>query len=392
MEVDTISRAIEELRGEVTRQRDEISFLRSLILDRFPVSHTPSRPKPSLPDPEKFSGSSQKFDTWLPSIRAKLQVDGAAIGDSTAQFYYVYLNLESHVQAMVLPQLSSLDQNVPLDHTTILDQLTRVYNNPNKVQEAEDRLFNLKQGTDSLHAYIAKFERTLYEAKGQNWPDSNKISTFRNGLNTTLRNRLSQQLSLPRSYPDFVQVMQQLAARTANGFPAPSHSNEPRAPHILQNPSHSRNHDPMDVSNLNVIGAFDPLDTQADPTPIPPRPRAPEFSPAERTLLRKQNKCVRCGSAFHWVRSCPLDPHQGARDRKEPVPAVTITPADFEYDDDEGEDLGEIINGRYFEDRLEEADNSRDAFHLAAMHLAHQGFLLKNDKENGDIDSEEEDY
>ncbi|KAF7938374.1 hypothetical protein EAE99_002046 [Botrytis elliptica] len=192
MKIDTISHAIEELRGEVTQQRNEISFLRSLILDRFSISHTPSRPKPSLPNPEKFSDSSQKFDTWLPSIRTKLQVNGAAIGNSTAQFYYIYLNLESHVQAMVLPQLSSFDQNVPLDHTTILDQLTRVYNNLNKVQEAEDRLFNLKQGIDSLHTYIAKFERTLYEAKGQNWSDSNKISIFRNGLNTTLRNHLSQ--------------------------------------------------------------------------------------------------------------------------------------------------------------------------------------------------------
>jgi len=39
-------------------------------------------------------------------IKAKLRVDGAAIGDSIAQFYYVYFALESKVQAMVLPQLS----------------------------------------------------------------------------------------------------------------------------------------------------------------------------------------------------------------------------------------------------------------------------------------------
>jgi len=41
----------------------------------------------------------------LPEIKAKLQVDGEAIRDSIAQFYYVYGNLESSVQAMVLPQL-----------------------------------------------------------------------------------------------------------------------------------------------------------------------------------------------------------------------------------------------------------------------------------------------
>jgi hypothetical protein len=70
------------------------------------VPLTIPRPRARLPDPDKFAGSTYKFDTWLPSVRAKLRVDGEAIGDAIAQFYYVYLNLEASVQAMVLPQLS----------------------------------------------------------------------------------------------------------------------------------------------------------------------------------------------------------------------------------------------------------------------------------------------
>ena len=53
------------------------------------------------------------------------------------------------------------------DYNTILDQLTRIYDNLNKVQEAEDKLYNLKQGIDSLHTYMAKFECVLYEACSQ---------------------------------------------------------------------------------------------------------------------------------------------------------------------------------------------------------------------------------
>jgi hypothetical protein len=67
-----------------------------------------------------------------------------------------------------------------------------VYNNPNKVQEVEDKLLSLKQGTDSIRAYIDKFERVLYKASGQDWPDINKISVFWNGLSSTVRNRLGQ--------------------------------------------------------------------------------------------------------------------------------------------------------------------------------------------------------
>jgi hypothetical protein len=58
----------------------------------------------------------------LPEIKAKLRVDGEAIGDNTARFYYVY------------------EENHGWDYNTILDQLARVYDNPNRVQEAEDAL------------------------------------------------------------------------------------------------------------------------------------------------------------------------------------------------------------------------------------------------------------
>ena len=62
--------------------------------------------KPRLPDPKEFDGKTYRFDTWLPLIRAKLRVDGHAIGDSIAQFYYIYLNLEPSIQSTVLPQLA----------------------------------------------------------------------------------------------------------------------------------------------------------------------------------------------------------------------------------------------------------------------------------------------
>ena len=82
----------------------------------------------------------------------------------------------------VLPQLTRAGKIQEWDYMTILNQLTGVYDNPNKVQEAEDKLLTIKQGTDTVPVYIAKFERVLYEARGQNWPDVNNISTFRNRL------------------------------------------------------------------------------------------------------------------------------------------------------------------------------------------------------------------
>ena len=65
----------------------------------------------------------------------------------------------------MLPQLKTAKETQIWDYHTILDQLTRVYDSPNKVQEAEDKLFELKQGnTEAIPAYTSRFERMLYEA------------------------------------------------------------------------------------------------------------------------------------------------------------------------------------------------------------------------------------
>ena len=216
--MDQLTQLRTEFEAAIQALRNENQFIKNQ-LDQFTQSTKSTRPKPSLPEPEKFSGQSLKFDTWLPAIKAKLRIDGAAIGDASAQFYYVYLNLDSSVQAMVLPQLNYAEENADWNYQVILDQLTRVYDNPNKIQEAEDRLLSLKQGDDNLTTYVAKFERILYEARSQTWPDAVKISAFRRGLGTTIKNRLIQQLNLPTDYPSFLRVVQQLAGHSNQSQP-----------------------------------------------------------------------------------------------------------------------------------------------------------------------------
>ncbi len=278
-----------QVQREFDQLRAEIATLRTAL-----ARATKSNPRQKLPDPEKFASSSYKFDTWLPSIRAKLRVDGTAIGDATAQFYYVYLNLDSSVQAMVLPQLSHAESAQQWDYNSILDQLARVYDNPNKQQEAEDKLYTLRQGNDSLPVYIAKFERTLYEAGGQSWNDVNKISSFRNGLNSALRSRLAQQLVLPRIYAEFLRTCQQLSSKTA----ASPYEHAPKIAHSS---------DPMDVSEL-TIGAI--TSSFSSPPSV-----APSTSKEARQLYRQTGRCVRCGSQEHYIKNCNLAPANAASNK-----------------------------------------------------------------------------
>jgi hypothetical protein len=223
---------------------------------------------------------------------------------------------------MVLPQLGQAEASNVWDYTTILDQLTRVYDNPNKVQEAEDKLLSLKQGTDSIPAYVAKFERVLYEASGQNWPDVNKISTFRNGLNSTIRSRLSQQLSLPRKYPDFVKVVQQLAGRSSSS--------------LVQSQSTSNNQhrelEPMDINALAINSIDIPSSQSSQSTST--RLRARSISPARREQYRLEGRCVRCGSHDHWVGGCPLLPYKKQTAKRIPASDQGLDESDLDMDEE----------------------------------------------------------
>jgi len=158
----------QQLQELATRLESQSTIIMQLQAQLLALSTAPTsaRPRPALPDPAKFDGKAYHFDTWLPAIKAKIRVDGAALGDSIAQFYYVYDRLDSTVQSIVLPQLARAEEDEVWSYQSILDQLSRAYDNPNRTQEAEERLHRIEQGTDPLPTYILRFERQLYEAKG----------------------------------------------------------------------------------------------------------------------------------------------------------------------------------------------------------------------------------
>jgi hypothetical protein len=75
-----VQREFDGLRAEITTLRAALASTQAQLT----ASTAKSSQESKLPDPEKFAGSTYRFDTWLPLIKAKLSVDGSAIGDSTA--------------------------------------------------------------------------------------------------------------------------------------------------------------------------------------------------------------------------------------------------------------------------------------------------------------------
>lgn len=302
-----------EYQSALTTLQNELQTLRNELSELRASQHLP-RPRQQLPEPAKFDGKPHHLRTWLPTIKAKIRVDGDAMGDPVARFYYVYGNLETTVQAMVLPQLAEAETQGVWDYNTILDQLARVFENPNQQQEAEDALHNIRQADkESLPSYIAKFERLVYEAGAQAWPDSIKISTLRNGLNLSTRRALSTQLSIPASYNAFLQMIQRLSRRQVTF----QHDHATPVNHYTDKMDVSAVTAKAGVMEVGTLGAFDFIDR----APAEPQ-QAPSASTGQRDQWRRVGLCVRCGSAAHWVANCPQRPTVSKSKSKAEVKAL----------------------------------------------------------------------
>jgi hypothetical protein len=81
----------------------------------------------------------------------------------------------------------------------------------------------------------------------------------------------------------------------------------------------------MDMSTINTISTItkSPRSSSSSPrySPFHTNNRARSISPAERQQLRKQGKCVRCGSSEHWVKDCDIEPY---RKKIPPGPKIIV--------------------------------------------------------------------
>jgi hypothetical protein len=68
-----------------------------------------------------------------------------------------------------------------------------------------------QQPDEAFSAYLARFERTLYEAGAHGWPDLAKVSALRAGLGDSIKKKLEVQLTIPDDYTTFVKALHQLS-------------------------------------------------------------------------------------------------------------------------------------------------------------------------------------
>lgn len=245
-----------------TIETDRLTLITALAAatasnEKSSTTTTTHKPKATLPDPEKFAGTPYTWETWYPSIQSKIRIDGPAIGGPEAQFFYVYGRLEPKIQGLVMPQLAQAEDNGVYDPQHIIKQLARLFDDPNKIRQAEEKLQALKMGdSDHLTAFLSRFERLLYTAKANKWPDATKIAILRRALNRSVRTKLDSQILVPSDYEGFVKMLLQLiGAHSGTSWSGTSHGKDGG------HGGHKDGGDPMDLSAIASIGMLDLVDS-----------------------------------------------------------------------------------------------------------------------------------
>lgn len=219
-----------------------------------------------LPDVELLQGTTD-LDEWLVSMRAKLRIDGAAIGDEYARFHYVYSRLAPGPKRTMLPYVKRAQDDNDCAADAFVAHVQSTFEDPNRVKKAGQRLTRIRQGRRSIAAYIPEFERTLFEARADLWPNDARIILLAASLNRETQDRLEGK-DWPETYTQFTAFLR----RQESAFVGTSETASTVA-------DRQSDDDRMDVEISRI--------------------RAPRKKPAK-------DQCARCGKKGHWAKDCKV--------------------------------------------------------------------------------------
>ncbi|ODH34504.1 hypothetical protein ACO22_03103 [Paracoccidioides brasiliensis] len=151
-----------------------------------PLHPEQQRPKEKLAPLETFDGTDLvRYPAWRLNTRAKLRVDGGAIGPLDDQACYVFDRLHG-AAATKFRSWMDAQTTTDLDLETVFAQLDILFSDPVLAARALSWLQNTHQRSLPLDTLLPIFDQKILEAEGQFWDGSIKISMLQNALNWEL--------------------------------------------------------------------------------------------------------------------------------------------------------------------------------------------------------------
>jgi hypothetical protein len=271
------------------------------------LNSTGFRPKPTMPDPDKFNGDPKDLNRWLGEISDKLAVDAACFGqDNKIMVIYAKNRLTGTAYDTITPLFHNGKRPFKTPEE-LLDYVKRLFGDPDREANARDELEALQMRSRSFQEYYADFRRIVADIP--DLTDKEQIYRLEKGLSKDMKVALvhgekedtdiNEYAERCRRVYRRLKKAQASAVATHNAgvyrYSATTRSAAPPAPTTTS------------PRNAPAVATRCPnLPTSTSTSRAIDDPRFPRQVPAAKRSERQQaGHCLRCDKPGHGWRDCP---------------------------------------------------------------------------------------
>lgn len=183
-----------------------------MIIEKDPPQNENVNIKPTkLPE---FHGNRAKYPAWRAAVLDTLRMDWLVFGyDNSIVFLMIYNALKSTARIKAGSFYENGGVNSTRDPEDFIEFLDRLYMDSTRVSRANTELHSMKMKENQRWPdFYASWSNKLTEARGDFWPDDNKISMLQSALNKKLVTALAGNHLLPdNDFHEWVQIVNKIA-------------------------------------------------------------------------------------------------------------------------------------------------------------------------------------
>jgi hypothetical protein len=261
-----------------------------------------------IPDPKEYDGSRNDLRRFTQQIYGKMKANADRFPTATARLTYVAGRLTGKAYELILPKTYYGVPDFP-DYPEMLTYLEDAFGDPDRIQNAQNKLYQLKQKNLDFSTYFSEFQRLALEGE---MPEEALSPLLFQGISRELQDMLLHNPTPSRQYREYASHLQMLDNRyrqhqqqvSRNRTTMPAKAPTRYAAAIIPRLSATANSDlpgriPSPRPEWRNSRPASPPATRGDPMDLSSQRR---FIPGGR---KERGECFRCGSENHRVAACP---------------------------------------------------------------------------------------
>jgi len=246
-----------------------------------------------LPDPEKFNGDRKDLRRFTQQIYSKLTTNADRFVRANDRLAYVASRLTGTAYSLILPKVK-YGMYQFIDYPQMLEYLENAFGDPDRIKNAQNDLFRLRQRNTDFSAFFAEFERLALEGE---MPDSALTPLLNQSISRELQEMLLHNPSSSNDFRQFAHHLQELENRRRQFY---------QNTHVIRNESTLRT---ATIRTPQLPSSPRSAPRQPYATVTREQPTGDPMDLSTQRYNRPSDKeagaCYRCHRTGHLVRDCP---------------------------------------------------------------------------------------